>query len=257
MSLANLQYFWERLKAYIVFATQNKMEKDGSNYEGDTTLVSPQITSKWTIKTQDGTTKTTSTNNSIQLENGAVVDYEGIFKYSTAGAGQKNPTACSGTWGSALPAAGEELSYDRSEITTNSAFSETLYANKSGLIVVGSKVARASGNDTTSASASVSFYHKRYWGVSAGTDVDITTLSSELSNSRAKTITFDCSGGKYFYYAYPKALGVSSWNVGGLAFTGYTRSEKTITNEYGLQVTYYVYRSADIQTGSSIKAVIS
>jgi len=50
-------------------------------------------------------------------------------------------------------------------------------------------------------------------------------LSSELNNSKGKTITFDCSGGKYFYYAYPKSLGTSSWNVGGLAFTGYTLTE--------------------------------
>ncbi len=240
-------------------ATTSKMNKDGSNYEGSLALVSPAITSSWTIKKQDGTTKSTSTANSLSLENGAKVDYSGTFSYPAASSTQKAPSSCSGAFGTTLPAAGVASdTLTKTNITTNSSYSVTLAATKSGLEVKNNKVVKAEGNDTTSATASVSFYHRRYWGVSADTSADFTKFAgTELSNSRAKTIKFDCSGGKYFYYAYPKALGDSSWNIGGLSFTGYTRTEQTVTNEYGLSVVYYVYRSTELMTGASINAVIS
>lgn len=233
------------------------MKKDGSNYEGGIALVSPVISSKWTIKNPSTNTSTTNTNNTITLENGAKVDYEGSFKWTSA-SGKKDPERCAGSFGTTLPTSGKNSSsITKSDITTTTTYSVNLYANKGGLEVSGTKVIRATGEDTTSASSKVTFSHRRYWGASANANVDIKTLSSELSNSKSKTVAFDCSGGKYFYYAYPKVLGNTSWNVGGLSFTGYTRTEVKITNEYGLEVVYYVYRSNDIQTGSNINAVIS
>lgn len=233
------------------------MKKDGSNYEGGIALVSPVISSKWTIKNPSTSTSTTNTNNTITLENGAKVDYEGSFKWTSA-SGKKDPERCAGSFGTTLPTSGQNSSsITKSDITTTTTYSVNLYANKGGLEVSGTKVIRATGEDTTSASSKVTFSHRRYWGASANANVDIKTLSSELSNSKSKTVAFDCSGGKYFYYAYPKVLGNTSWNVGGLSFTGYTRTEVKITNEYGLEVVYYVYRSNDIQTGSNINAVIS
>lgn len=233
------------------------MKKDGSNYEGGIALVSPVISSKWTIKNPSTNTSTTDTNNTINLENGAKVDYEGSFRWASA-SGKKDPERCAGSFGTTLPANGQNSSkINKSDITTTTSYSVNLYANKGGLEVSGTKVIRATGEDTTSASAKVTFLHRRYWGTSASANVDIKTLSSELNNSKSKTIAFDCSGGKYFYYAYPKTLGNTSWNVGGLAFTGYTRTEEEITNEYGLKVTYYVYRSTNLLTGPNINAVIS
>lgn len=232
--------------------TDGFMRIDGSNYVASLALVTPVISSSWKIKKQDGTQVSTSTANSITVENGAKVDYAGTSSQPTPSASQTSPTAITGDFGTA--ASGSKTDTD---IATNKTFKVTYTAPMSGLVVSGSKVVKASGNQQTQASASVSFSHRRYWGTSAEEDVDITALSTELSNSKAKTIDFNCSGGKYFYYAYPKALGTTTWKVGGLAFTGYQRTEKTITNEYGLPVIYYVYRSTELQTGSAINAVIS
>lgn len=230
----------------------SKMNIDGSNYVASLALVTPVISSSWIIKKQDGTQVSTSTDASIIVENGAKVDYSGTSSHPTPSESQTAPTAIYGDFGTA--ASGSKTDTD---ITANKTFRVTFTAPKSGLEVSGTKVVRASGNQQTAASASVAFSHKRYWGTSAEADVDFTKLSKELSNSKAKTIDFNCSGGKYFYYAYPKALGTTSWKVGGLDFTGYQLNEKTITNDYGLLVTYYVYRSKELQTGSSIKAEIS
>lgn len=232
--------------------TDGFMRIDGSNYVASLALVTPVISSSWKIKKQDGTQVSTSTDASIIVENGAKVDYSGTSSQPTPSESQTAPTAISGDFGT--EASGSKTDTD---ITANKTFRVTFTAPKSGLEVSGNKVVRASGSQKTAASASVVFSHKRYFGTSAEEDVDITKLSKELSNSKDKTIDFNCSGGKYFYYAYPKALGTTSWKVGGLAFTGYQRTEKTITNEYGLSVTYYIYRSIEKQTGSAINAVIS
>lgn len=246
------------LETALEEATTNKMNRDGSNYQGSLALVSPVVTSRWTIRKQDGTQVATKTDNAISLENGAKADYSGTFLYPAADAAHKAPASCDGAFGTTLPEPGTpSAALTKTGLTANTSLTVNLYAPKSGLEVSGGKVVKATGEDKTSATASVSFYHRRYWGVSADAAADITALTSELSNARAKTLTFDCSGGRYFYYAYPKALGTAAWKVGGLDFTGYTRTEQTITNEYGLAVAYYVYRSSDLQTGSNINAVIS
>lgn len=228
------------------------MRRDGSNYVSSLALVTPIISSSWIIKKKDGTQVSTSTANNITVENGAKVDYSGTSSQPSPSESQTAPTAISGDFGTVTSGSKAET-----DITANKTFRVIYTAPKSGLEVSGTKVVKASGNQQTSASTSVAFSHRRYWGSSAEADADITTLTTELSNSKAKTIDFNCSSGKYFYYAYPKALGTTTWKVGGLAFTGYQLTEKTITNEYGLPVTYYIYRSIEKQTGSAINAVIS
>lgn len=230
-----------------------KMNIDGSNYVASLSLVSPSISSLWTIKKQDNTQVTTSTSNNLNVENGAKVDYLGTSSQPTPSASQIAPQAISGDFGTSASGSKEETN-----ITANKTFRVIYTAPKSGLEVSGTKVVKASGDQQTSASASVAFLHKIYWGVSANSNLeDFSNLDFVLSNNRERTINFDCSGGKYFYYAYPKALGTATWKVGGLAFTGYQLTEKTITNEYGFSVTYYIYRSSNLQTGSSINAEIS
>ena len=241
------------LDAALGEATNSKMNIDGSNYVSSLALVTPVISSTWKIKKQDGTVVSTSTDNSITVENGAKVDYSGTSSQPAPSASQREPEAISGDFGTV--ASGSKTETD---ITANTTFRVTYTAQKSGLEVSGTKVVKASGNQQTSASASVAFSHKIYWGASAEPNLeDFSNLAFALSNNRGRTIDFNCSGGKYFYYAYPKALGTATWKVVGLAFTGYQLTEKTITNEYGLPVTYYIYRSSNLQTGSSIEAEIS
>ena len=235
----------------------NKMNKDGSNYVGDLALVQPFISPEWDIKKQDNTHVVTSTQASLTVERGAVIDFSGVASYYNPSELQKAPTSISGNF-----IFGEDaLISDRLEvagITSNRTFTCTLSAPKSGLIVSNNKVVKATGNDTTTAIATVNFSYKRFWGVSEYPDLHADQISSsELSNSKAKTITYDCSGGKYFYYAIPHSLGNITTTVGGLSYTGWVKTTETITNQYGLEVQYDVYRSGDIQTGSAINVIIS
>ena len=115
------------------------------------------------------------------------------------------------------------------------------------------------GNDGTkdkSASTTVSFSQKRYWGVSANTsltDAEIRALSQEFSSSRAQTRTFNCSGGKYFYFAiktsYCNGIG---FKVGGLSFSDMLVETRQFENASGFTDSYNIYRVNNIQTGAAI-----
>lgn len=112
------------------------------------------------------------------------------------------------------------------------------------------------GKNTASSSTSVSFLPKRYWGVRAKTsllDSDILALSSELSNSRVQTRTFDCSGGKYFYFVIRSDYcnGIK-FKVGGLSFSDMEVVTRNVVNSQGATQSYNIYRVNKIQTGSSI-----
>ena len=116
------------------------------------------------------------------------------------------------------------------------------------------------GQKTASSSTTVSFKHKRYWGTSTKeslTNEEIIALSSEFANNRQQTRTFDCSGGKYFYFAIPTSMcsGIQ-FKVGGLAFSAMNLTEIDFTNSSGNTSDFNVYRVADIQTGSAISVEV-
>lgn len=116
------------------------------------------------------------------------------------------------------------------------------------------------GTTTKSASTSVSFLPKRYWGVSIETsltDADILALSQELSTSRTQTRTFDCSGGKYFYFVIRTSYcnGIS-FKVNGLAFTDMDVVTRNVINAQGFEAEYNIYRVHNIQTGSVIEVQV-
>lgn len=109
--------------------------------------------------------------------------------------------------------------------------------------------------------ASQKFYHKRYYGVSSKdtlTNSDILALSSELSTSRTQTRTFNCSGGKYFYFAILASYcsGIS-FKVGGLLYNDMNIvANFSFTNASGYTALFNVYRSGSIQTGSAISVEV-
>lgn len=116
------------------------------------------------------------------------------------------------------------------------------------------------GKTTKTASTSVNFMPKRYWGVSAKTsltDAEIIALSSELSTSRQQKRTFNCSGGKYFYFAIKTSYcsGIQ-FKVGGLAFSDMIVTTRQFTNASGYTDSYNIYRVNNIQTGSAIEVEV-
>lgn len=116
------------------------------------------------------------------------------------------------------------------------------------------------GKNSDSASTSVLFRQKRYWGVSTETSLtneQILALSQEFSTGINQNRTFDCSGGKYFYFVIPTQYcnGIQ-FKVGGLSFTGMEETTIQLTNASGYEASYNVYRCSNIQTGSAINVEV-
>lgn len=116
------------------------------------------------------------------------------------------------------------------------------------------------GTNTDVASTSVSFLNKCYWGVSTETELDdaaVLALDSQLSSSRVQSRTFDCSGGRYFYFAFPASFGTPTFKVGGLAFSAMTSVVRNFENASGHTASFQIWRVNDIQTGSAIAVEVS
>ena len=113
------------------------------------------------------------------------------------------------------------------------------------------------GTNTTSASTALTFAQKRYWGASpleALTDADIIGLGgSEFASNFTKAVSYDCTGGKYPFFAYPAAFGTpKAVTVGGLAFSDFSTTTQNFTNASGFASSYCVLRLRNIQTGANI-----
>lgn len=231
------------------------MNKDGSNYEGGLALVVPQISSTWTIKNQKGGVVATSIKNSDSVEFGAKVSYQGTFKWVTPTSTQKSPTSCDGDFGTTLPSVNTSSGLKQSvtDLTTTTTYTVNLYSPKGGLEVSNGKVVKAIGSDKTTASAKMTFAHKLYYGISEDDSLeqtDIINLESELVTNKTKDFTFKCTGGEYFYIAYPASLGAASFVIGGLAQV-ISPKQINITNQYGKSIEYYIYRSNEPLTSTT------
>ena len=112
---------------------------------------------------------------------------------------------------------------------------------------------------TKTANASVSFLNRVYYGTYATqttSEAIIKAMTSQLSNSRGRSITYNCSGGQYFHVAYPTRLGVATFSVGGLTYSDMTQTTINLTNAFGYMETYYVYYCNVIQYGASIPLTV-
>lgn len=85
---------------YVLEAVKTVSKMANENKE----LVTPTISGTFTVKTASGTQSSTSTNNSLDVENGFMVDWTGTFSWKAA-SGKKKPESVSGNW-TALPASG-------------------------------------------------------------------------------------------------------------------------------------------------------
>ena len=219
-----------------------------SIWEGNPALVTPTISGTWTITNQNNTQITTSTNANITYEKGYKAKFEGTWKWVSASR-KKNPSRTDGTWGTTLPTSNtNSTKQTSSNITSTTTFTQNIYAPKLGLMVSGSNVTPASGEDKTTVSASVTFKDRLYYGVvssSTPTESDIKTLTNELVSSRAKTIS-NITADQYYCYAYPQSLGTLTkiTQDGATPVLGaFTQKTLTITNAAGLSVALYVYVS--------------
>ncbi len=223
--------------------------------KGNKELVRPFIRGKWSVFNAAGTAVTSkdSTSNSLQLENGFQASWTGTFWYPVLKDNQKEPTSVMGKWAELPSGPGVDSSpYSSEKVKENTTISATLLAPKTGLMVSGTDVIPARGSDMQTASASVSFYHRRYFGLSSSANItaDVVKILSktDLNNSRtAKLDGISATDAQYYVIAYPKAMGELTKIVQNgatpLLNGGFVKSEVTVTNEAGAQVLYLVYRT--------------
>lgn len=109
------------------------------------------------------------------------------------------------------------------------------------------------GTTTASAIASLTFYHKRYWGASSSdslTDVQVLALSgSEFSTSRSATKTITAAD-QYLYFAYPASFGEATFTVNGMLNTAWILEARVLVNAFGYAANYNIYRSQYKLTGT-------
>lgn len=216
-------------------------------WEGNKELPKMEVVTNYTIKNQAGT-KVTDTSTLSTLEYGYKVDISSNLRWlhnNTC----KDPTSTSGDWGTVLPNSSQYITLTKSDIVSNTTFTQTIYADKTGLMVKGNSVVPAEGQDSESVSITINFKHRVYQGgttTNNPTETIIKSLNSELSG-KSKTITgITADNIQYYYYAYPKSLGelTKITQDGALSIlSAFTKTELQITNDAGLSIDMLVYVS--------------
>lgn len=214
---------------------------------GNKELPMMEVVTNYTIKNQSGT-KVTDTSSISTLEYGYKVDITSNLRWihnNTC----KDPTSTSGNWGTVLPNSNQYITLTKSNIDENTTFTQTIYADKTGLMVKGDSIVPAEGQDSKSVSISIPFKHRVYQGgttTNNPTETIIKSLNSELSG-KSKTITgVTADNTQYYYYAYPKSLGELTKIIqdGALSvLSAFTKKELQITNDAGLSIDMLVYVS--------------
>lgn len=242
---------WSEWMAFVDDPTLDLAVKVSNMTNENKELVTPTISGTFTVKTTSGTQSSTSTNNSLDVENGFMVDWTGTFSWKAA-SGKKKPESVSGNW-TALPASGVASEvYTVTGLKVDTTISATLAAAKTGLMVSGSSVVLAKGNDTKTATAKVRFLHRRYWGLTTEKTVTAAVVKAlsgtDLNNTKVAKLTgISATDSQYYVIAYPKAMGELSKIVQNgatpLLDGGFVKSEVSVTNAAGVAIDYYVYRT--------------
>ena len=112
------------------------------------------------------------------------------------------------------------------------------------------------GTMTRTASATTQFMNRIYWGVTpstAPTNVEIGNASNQLSNTKTRSITYDCTGGNRYWIAYPSRLGdMTNIRVNNMPNNAFVRQVISFTNQHGYTEDYTVYTSINLVYGSNI-----
>ncbi|MEI8087100.1 MAG: hypothetical protein WCG93_12900 [Paludibacter sp.] len=136
-------------------------------------------------------------------------------------------------------------------LLTKALTAQGIVASKTWTITVGD------GTNTATKTVTLTFYNKRYWGVSALetlTDAQIIALSSEFSTSRAQSRTLDATGGRYLYFVMPEAFACTTakFKLGGLYMSDWQVTTRSFINASGYSESYMIFRSTNLQTGAAM-----
>lgn len=108
------------------------------------------------------------------------------------------------------------------------------------------------GTTTTTRNTTITFLNSNYYGVSANTSLtsgQVNALSNALASGRTQTRTITATS-QYIYIAYPAAYGAATFTVNGLTNNDWTLSTQSHTNASGAMVSYNVYRTNNLLTGT-------
>lgn len=119
------------------------------------------------------------------------------------------------------------------------------------------KGTRKDGNkETKSATASVYFYNRYYFGYAPDPGIIDSTFIKTLTykkgwadSRKTFTATPNCPTDNYIWYAYPSRLGASKFKLNGFN-ANFVLSTVKFTNDSGYEEEYYVYRSVEHSLGS-------
>ena len=261
-----------------------------------TTIVTPTIQSYSTIYKNDGVTPfseylngsligPTTTSNAYSIPLGCKVAYGATATIPVAGSGQAAPTSVSGSFPFSpnppitFPATGATV--PGSQLASSTSYTVSLTKPKTGLIVSGGQVVRASGSDSSSATSSVTFNTVFYYGylqvgpvsvpisqgqIDAITASQIQTFTQITYRLGGKNQSFPVNDlgsglgpGWRVVFAYPASLGsLNTLTVTGStlnqvgAFTKAT-SDVTITTIAGTSIAYRLYvANADASWNTTI-----
>lgn len=258
--------------------------KISSIFNGNPPLANILLDGTWTIYNQDNSEiqQQPPRNTNPTVEYGYKAKYSGQWKWVPVTNG-KPPETTSGPWGSEVPKNDNNISslFTSSDYlqgsqqgTTKHTYTQTISAPKLGLMVKGSDVVKAEGvNDSKSASTSITFKHKLYYGANTSDNPSadvIKALTSKLDDRNSNdidgryrlNITIEgVSTGKFerYYFAYPKSLRkLYKIEQNGINIKdAFILSEVSITNAAGLEIIMYVYKSNKLGafTNQSLKFI--
>ena len=113
--------------------------------------------------------------------------------------------------------------------------------------------AQNSNNVEFSRTITFNWLAKRFWGVSSSeelTDAELLTFSQELASNKNKSLKYDCTGGKYFYFAYPSSFGdANNITVESMAWNGFVLVKRNVVNINGVSIPMNIYRSMELLNG--------
>ena len=116
------------------------------------------------------------------------------------------------------------------------------------------------GKTVTTKDTTVRFLDSVYYGVSPLSTLStaqVLMLNSELAEDRKANRLFDCTGGRYFYVAFPTLFGTPMFRVGGLAFSAMLKTTiPAFVNASGETLSLDVYRVQDMQWGTAIELAV-
>lgn len=111
-----------------------------------------------------------------------------------------------------------------------------------------------SSSQTATNTLTHTFVNNRFYGtttVASGfTEADIEALTTELSNSKAKTFTLTAGASQYLAWASPTRLGTVTFFAGGFEGGFVSPETVSVTNPSGYTENYYIYRSVHTNLGT-------